>query len=243
VTRIRLDSLLVDKGLAESRHRAKAIIMSGQVTVDGLVIDKPGREVPMDCHVIVREALRYVSRGGLKLEAALDRFGIDPSGLNILDAGASTGGFTDCLLARGASRVVAVDVGYGQFHWNLRNDPRVVIMERVNFRFFTPDMLSFGVQAAVADLSFISLKLVMANFRLLIPSGGWFLPLVKPQFEVGRRDVGKGGVVRDQEKIMAAVESIKSEAGVSGFDIRGEMESPVRGPKGNREFFIFLVAK
>ncbi|MBM4327545.1 MAG: TlyA family RNA methyltransferase [Deltaproteobacteria bacterium] len=237
----RLDVLLVSKGLAPSRERARALVMAGKVLVDGLNVDKPGKEFPPDVNVILSEDIPYVSRGGLKLEAALDHFGINPAGLDALDGGASTGGFTDCLLKRGAARVIAVDVGYGQFDWTLRNDPRVTLLERTNLRYLDTTALPHPVDAAVADLSFISLKLVLGKFFEMLPSGGWLLALVKPQFEVGRAEVGKGGVVRNEAAIGRAVDEIKTFAEQCGFEVLGEMESPIRGPKGNREFFLRLV--
>ncbi len=237
----RLDILLVAKGLAESREMARALIMAGKVLVEGVRIEKPGRAFPDDSSLSVDQAAPYVSRGGIKLEAALDTFSIDPSGLSVLDAGASTGGFTDCLLRRGAVRILAVDVGYGQFHWKLRNDPRVTLLERTNLRFLDPENLPYSVDAAVADLSFISLKLVLPVFRRIVPIGGWFVPLVKPQFEVGREHVGKGGLVRDPERIKAAVDAVASSCGRQGFSVIGRSESPMKGPKGNREFFLHLV--
>lgn len=230
----------MERGLVSSRQRARALIMAGRVKVDGARIEKPGKEVPADAVLILEEDLPYVSRGGLKLEAALDAFSMDPAGLKVLDAGASTGGFTDCLLQRGAACVVAVDVGYGQFHWTLRGDPRVILLERTNIRFLAPASMPCPVEAAVADLSFISLKIVLPNLREILPPGGWLVALVKPQFEVGRSDVGKGGVVKDTAKIKAAVEGIKVFARDCGFDVLGETESPIKGPKGNREFFLHL---
>lgn len=238
----RLDALLVEKGLVSSRERARALIMAGKVTVDGVPVVKPGKEIPENASLSLKQDLRYVSRGGLKLEAALDSFGIDPSGLRILDAGASTGGFSDCLLQRAAARIIAVDVGYGQLHWKLRNDPRVTVMERTNIRFVEASALPHPVDAAVADLSFISLKLVLPKFKEFLPVRGWLVPLVKPQFEAGRADVGKGGVVRDATKIRAAVDSVKAFARASGFRVLAEMESPIKGPKGNQEFFLHLIS-
>jgi 23S rRNA (cytidine1920-2'-O)/16S rRNA (cytidine1409-2'-O)-methyltransferase len=231
---------MVERGLVASRQRARALIMAGRVRVDGARIEKPGKEVPTEAVLSLEADLPYVSRGGLKLEGALDAFGVDPFGLQVLDAGASTGGFTDCLLQRGATRVVAVDVGYGQFHWKLRCDRRVILLERTNIRFLDPNDVPIPVDAAVADLSFVSLKTVLPKFREILPAGGWLIVLVKPQFEVGRSDVGKGGVVKDLGKIKAAVERIKSFADQCGFDVLGEIESPIKGPKGNREFFLHL---
>ncbi len=238
---MRLDVLLLEKGAAPSRQRAQALIMAGKVFVDGVRSEKPGREFSVEVEITVKGDLPYVSRGGLKLEAALNGFGVDPSGLTVLDAGASTGGFSDCLLKRGAAHVVAVDVGYGQFHWSLRNDPRVTLLERTNIRLFNPDSLPRPVDAAVADLSFISLKLVFPQLYALLPPGAWLIPLVKPQFEVGKGEVGKGGVVRDAEKIQSAVEQVTRYAFDSGFQVAGQMESPILGPKGNREFLLHLI--
>lgn len=231
---------MVDKGLVPSRERARSLIMAGRVLVEGVRVEKAGKEVPYDAEVLVKEYMPYVSRGGLKLEAALDGFGVDPKGLSLLDAGASTGGFTHCLLERGAKRIIAVDVGYGQFDWELRKDPRVTLLERTNIRFLDPASLPFRVDGAVADLSFISLTLVLPKLHEILPLGGWLIPLVKPQFEVGRADVGKGGVVRDEQKIRAATEKVKSSAQGCGFQVLGELESPIRGPKGNREFLLYL---
>ncbi len=236
----RLDILMVEKGLAQSRERARSLIMAGRVLVQGVPVEKAGKDVPHDSEISVKEQMPYVSRGGLKLEAALDGFRVDPKGLSLLDAGASTGGFTDCLLKRGARRVIAVDVGYGQFDWDLRKDPRVTLLERTNIRFLEPVSLPYAVDGAVADLSFISLTLILPRFHEILSLGGWLIPLVKPQFEVGRADVGKGGVVRDDRKIGAAIEKVKRFAEGGGFQVLGELESPIRGPKGNREFFLHL---
>jgi 23S rRNA (cytidine1920-2'-O)/16S rRNA (cytidine1409-2'-O)-methyltransferase len=239
-TKKRLDTLLVEKGLATSREQARALIMAGQVLVEGLRVEKPGKEMPLDAQIFVKEQMPYVSRGGLKLESALDGFEVDPKGLSLLDAGASTGGFTHCLLERGARRVISVDVGYGQFDWRLRGDPRVILLERTNIRFLDPTSLPYSVDAVVADLSFISLTLVFPKFAEILPVAGWMIPLVKPQFEVGRADVGKGGVVRDDRKVSAAIEKVKRCAERSGFQVLGQLESPIKGPKGNREFFLHL---
>ncbi|MFH0824580.1 MAG: TlyA family RNA methyltransferase [Pseudomonadota bacterium] len=236
----RLDQLLVERGLAESRHQARAIVLAGMVLVDGGAADKPGKEVSEAVSLSLKERPAYVGRGGLKLEAALDGFSIDADGLTFLDAGASTGGFTDCLLQRGAARVIAVDVGYGQFHWRLRSDPRVCLLERTNLRFLGPEQLPSAIDAAVADLSFISLELVLERIHGFLPPGGRFIPLVKPQFEVGKGLVGKGGVVRDPSKIREVVDAMKAAAERFGFEVLGELESPVRGPKGNREVFLNL---
>ncbi len=236
-----MDALLSQRGLVDSRQRARALIMAGKVLVDGVKVEKPGREVGTEADIRLKEDQPYVSRGGLKLGPALVALEVDPAGLHILDAGASTGGFSDCLLQRGAAAIIALDVGYGQLAWRLREDPRVTVMERTNVRFLDPGSLPFPIDAAVADLSFISLKLVLPALYRLLPERGWLVALVKPQFEVGRSDVGKGGVVRDYEKMRAAVEGVKTFAETCGFVIRGESESPIRGPKGNREFFLHLV--
>jgi 23S rRNA (cytidine1920-2'-O)/16S rRNA (cytidine1409-2'-O)-methyltransferase len=236
----RLDALLTEQGLVSSRQKARALIMAGKVLVDGVRIDKPGKEVSTGAQVLVKEDSPYVSRGGIKLAGALDGFGINPSGLTILDAGASTGGFTHCLLLRGAARVIAVDVGYGQLDWNLRNDPRVTLMERINVRFLEPASIPYPVDAAVADLSFISLGLILARLKEIVLPGGWIVPLVKPQFEVGRGEVGKSGVVRDPGKIRSAIDNVKTFARKCGLEVLAELESPITGPKGNREFFLHL---
>ncbi len=233
----------MERGLAPSRQRAAALVMAGKVMVDGVRVDKPGKQVLGACEVSVKDDMPFVSRGGLKLVGALDAFDRNPLDLTILDAGASTGGFTDCLLQRGASKVIAVDVGYGQIDWTLRNDSRVIVIERVNIRSFTTADLPCPIDAAVADLSFISLRLVLPALRDLLPIGGWLVPLVKPQFEVGRADVGKGGVVRHEAKIRKAVDDISEFAAAVGFTVLGEVESPIRGPKGNREFFLNLVKR
>jgi len=236
----RLDILLLEKGLASSRQKARALIMAGKVLVNGMRVDKPGKELSDQARVSVEEELPYVGRGGLKLRAALEGFGINPRGLIILDAGASTGGFTDCLLDRGAAHVIAVDVGYGQFDWGLRNDPRVTLMERTNVRFLDPATLKHPVHGVVADLSFISLRVVLRKFHEILAAAGWVVPLIKPQFEVGKGEVGKGGVIRDYGKVRAAVDGVKEFAAAAGFVVLGELESPVRGQKGNREFFLYL---
>ncbi len=201
----------------------------------------PGRMFRVQQVLEIKEPLPYVSRGGIKLAAALDEFGIVPNGLTILDAGASTGGFTDCLLQRGAARVVAVDVGYGQFHWKLRTDPRVRLIERTNIRHLEVASVDEHIDAAVADLSFISLKLVFSKIAEILPEGAWLVPLVKPQFEVGRSEVGKHGVVRNSDAIAAAVSNVRTAATDSGFTVLNQVESVIRGPKGNREFLLHLV--
>ncbi len=239
--RVRIDKLLVDRGLVPSRERAQRLVLSGVVFASGQPVAKPGTLVQPDAPIEVRgEDLPYVSRGGLKLAAALDAFGVEPIGRVCLDVGASTGGFTDCLLQRGAARVYAVDVGYGQLAWTLRNDPRVVVMERTNFRFFSPERLPERPTLATADVSFISLRLLLPNLAHCLAEGADAVVLVKPQFEVGRGQVGSGGVVRDPALQREAVEAVKQAALDSGFTALGECASPILGPKGNREFFLHL---
>lgn len=242
-TKSRLDSLLIEKNLVSSRQRAQALIIAGRVFVNGVKHEKPGREVPVDSFLEVKEDLPYVSRGGLKLKAALDNFRVNVKGLRVMDAGASTGGFTDCLLQHGASSILAVDVGYGQFAWKLRKDPRVVLIERTNIRYFDKSLLPFELDAVVADLSFISLRLVLEKLRDLIPIGAWMIVLVKPQFEVGKDGVERGGVVRSRPKMMAAVENVKRFADSIGLTPAGLIESPIKGPKGNTEFLLHIIRK
>ncbi len=241
-TKKRLDVVICERGLARSRQHAAALIMAGKVFVNGAKVEKAGAQVAADASLRVVEDRPYVSRGGVKLAAALERFAIDPRDLVILDAGASTGGFTHCLLEKGARQVVCVDVGYGQMDWQLRNDPRVLLMEHTNIRHVKPEMLPVALDAAAADLSFISLKLVFPVVRRLLRPGSWFLPLVKPQFEVGRAHVGKGGVVRNFEHIARALAEVKDAAATAGFEVKSEVESCIRGPKGNREFFLYLIS-
>ena len=235
---VRLDELLVLRGLAESRSQAQRLLMAGQVQVAGQIVDKAGKQVPADVTVEVKSRLRYVSRGGLKLEAALDTFDLDPAGRICADIGASTGGFTDCLLQRGAARVYAIDVGYGQLAWSLRTDPRVVVIERVNVRFL--EELPERIEFATVDVSFISLRLVLQRVaRLLIPTGQT-IALIKPQFEVGKGLVGKGGVVRDPQLHRLAIEKVLTGAENTGFAALGLIRSPIRGPAGNVEFLVWL---
>jgi len=235
---VRLDELLVLRGLAESRSQAQRLLMAGQVQVAGQIVDKAGKQVSADVTVEVKSRLPYVSRGGLKLEAALDAFGLDPAGRICADIGASTGGFTDCLLQRGAARVYAIDVGYGQLAWSLRTDPRVVVIERMNVRFL--EELPERIEFATVDVSFISLRLVLQRVaRLLIPTGQT-IALIKPQFEVGKGLVGKGGVVRDPQLHRLAIEKVLTGAEGTGFAAQGLIRSPIRGPAGNVEFLVWL---
>jgi 23S rRNA (cytidine1920-2'-O)/16S rRNA (cytidine1409-2'-O)-methyltransferase len=238
----RLDKILVDRKMADSRERARALIMAGQVVVDDHAAAKAGQMVSADAQIRLKgEALPFVSRGGLKLEKALEMFAIDVTGLTALDAGASTGGFTDCLLQRGASKVFAVDVGYGQLAWKLRGDARVVNMEKTNIRYLEPGQLDEVPDIAVIDVSFISLDKVLAPVSRLVKDGGRIVALIKPQFEVGRGEVGKGGVVRDREKHQRVVDTVHQLAESLGLAVQGVVESPILGPKGNREFLISLI--
>jgi len=241
--RQRIDLLLVERGLAPSRARAQALVLAGAVVAGERRVDKPGQLVDPALDVRLKEGAapqRYVSRGAQKLEAALQAFPVDPAGLACADLGASTGGFTDLLLQRGAARVYAVDVGYGQLHPRLRSDPRVVVRERENARFLTAEALGERVDLVVGDLSFISLRLVLPAVRAILREGGWALLLVKPQFEVGKGEVGKGGVVRDQGKRRAALEAVAAAARQQGFEVQGHVESPLEGPAGNREWLLAL---
>ncbi len=239
----RLDKILVERGLAESRERARALILAGQVVIGDHAAMKAGQMIPVDSDIRLKGGLPYVSRGGMKLEKALDEFAIDVDGVCALDVGASTGGFTDCLLQRGARKVFAVDVGYGQLAWKLRNDERVVCIERMNIRFLEPEALSEIPGLAVIDASFISLEKVLPNTIRLIGDEAEIVALIKPQFEVGRGEVGKGGVVRDPAKHREVVESVTALSERLGLEVKGVIESPVLGPKGNREFLIYLKKK
>lgn len=242
--KVRLDQLLLDKGLAASRERAKTTIMSGLVFVDGRRWDKPGAQVAPDCALEVRgDPNPYVSRGGLKLEKALSVFGHDPSGQICVDCGASTGGFTDVLLQNGASKVYAVDVGYGQLAWRLRNAPRVVSMERTNIRYVTAQQIPEPIDLAVMDLSFISLALVLPPVRALLKEDGRVICLIKPQFEAGREAVGKKGVVRDRAVHLRVLEKFQTDARSAGFTVLDMNHSPVKGPEGNIEYLGYLSAR
>lgn len=237
----RLDVLLTERGLQESRQRAQAVIMSGEVFVNGQRVDKPGTAVAEDAQIEVRGGtLAYVSRGGLKLEKAMAAFPIDLNGAVCADIGASTGGFTDCMLQNGAEKVYAVDVGYGQLAWNLRNDPRVVNLERTNARYLTREQISEEVQFFSVDVSFISLTLILPPVRELLAPGGQAVCLIKPQFEAGREKVGKKGVVRDRAVHEEVIEKIRCFALENGYSVLGLTYSPVKGPEGNIEYLIYL---
>jgi 23S rRNA (cytidine1920-2'-O)/16S rRNA (cytidine1409-2'-O)-methyltransferase len=237
----RLDTLLVEKGIASSRQKAQALIMAGEVLVDGQPVTKPGSAVSPVAEVTAKTAPHpFVSRGGVKLAGALEHYRLDVTGKACLDVGASTGGFTDCLLQNGARCVYAVDVGYGQLAWQLRQDPRVHVFERTNIRRMPPELLPERVALATIDVSFISLKLVVpAVMKCLRPEAD-ILALIKPQFEVGRNQVGKGGVVRDRALHRQVIESLSGRFSRLGLQAAPPVPSPIRGPKGNIEFFILL---
>lgn len=239
----RLDVLLTEQGYADTRSKAQAIIMAGQVYVDGQKADKPGISYEETVRIEVRgESCPYVSRGGLKLEKALRDFDVKPEGFVCSDSGASTGGFTDCLLQQGAAKVFAIDVGYGQLDWKIRSDPRVVVMERTNIRYVTPEQLGEPLDLSVIDVSFISLKIVLPAVKALLkPDQGQVLCLIKPQFEAGREKVGKKGVVRDPETHREVLDSFVALARELGFTLLGLTYSPVKGPEGNIEFLGHLT--
>jgi 23S rRNA (cytidine1920-2'-O)/16S rRNA (cytidine1409-2'-O)-methyltransferase len=240
--KVRADVLVQQRGLAESRTKAQALILAGSVVAGDHRVEKPGQLVDEAVELRLKEQLKYVSRGGLKLEAALDAFKLSPDGRTCVDLGASTGGFTDVLLQRGARKVHAVDVGYGQLHPRLRADNRVVVHERVNARALSQEILGERCTAAVADLSFISLRLVLpALLSVLTPKDAWICVLVKPQFEAGRAEVGKGGVVRDAAVHERVVAEISREIQRLGLTLCGSLESPLEGPAGNREFLVAAV--
>ena len=236
--KVRLDELLVLRALAENRSQAQRLILAGEVSVGDRVLDKAGHLVPEDAEVRVAASPRYVSRGGLKLEHALQVFGVDPEGWVCADIGASTGGFTDCLLQRGAARVYAIDVGYGQLAWSLRQDSRVVSIERANIRRL--ESLPEAVRLAVIDVSFIGLALVLPRAASLLVADGEVMALIKPQFEVGKGQVGKGGVVREPALHRYAIEKVLREALSLGLAPSGVTRSPITGPAGNVEFFTRL---
>jgi 23S rRNA (cytidine1920-2'-O)/16S rRNA (cytidine1409-2'-O)-methyltransferase len=236
----RLDQLLCDRGLAESRQRAQSLILAGSVRVDGQRVDKPGTRIAPDREIVVIGPDHpFVGRGGVKLAHALDRFGVDPAGKTCIDIGASTGGFTDCLLQRGAARVIAIDVGRGQLHWRLRNDARIRVTEGCNARSLDRDIVPDPIDIATIDVSFISLRLILPPL-LTLDLRGPVVALVKPQFEAGRREVGRGGVVRDPALQRRTVEAIARFGGEIGLPATGLTESPITGADGNREFFLQL---
>ena len=237
----RLDKLLVEKGVVQSRERARALVMEGRITVDGQTLEKPGTLIKMDAHLQIQgEDLVYVSRGGVKLEAALKAFGVDPEGKVVIDVGASTGGFTDCVLQKGAKKVYAIDVGYGQLAWRLQKDPRVISLERRNIRYLKKEEVSEEADLILVDASFISIEKFLPHLVGFLKTGGDLLCLIKPQFEVGKGEVGKGGVVRDSKLHQKVVDRISQFGRGLGLTVGGVIESPLLGPKGNKEFFIHL---
>lgn len=237
----RIDRLLLEKGLTASREKAKALVMAGQVVVDDKRIDKAGEMVSIDSNIRIKgEVMPYVSRGGLKLERALDHFTIDVKGKVAVDVGASTGGFTDCLLQRGIKKVYSIDVGYGQMALKVKDDPRVISIERMNIREIKPDTIPEKVGLIVVDVSFISLTKVLPHLIPLMKDTSEIIALIKPQFEVGKGEVGKGGIVKDESKIEKAIEDISNFAKGSNLEVVGVVESPILGAKGNREFLTYL---
>ena len=242
--KLRLDRLLVDRGLVESREKGQALILSGQVMVNNQKVEKAGALVPEDGDIrILGTPMPYVSRGGLKLEAALREFKGDVSGKTAIDVGDSTGGFTDCLLQHGCKKVYAIDVGYGQMAWKLRQDPRVVVIERRNIRDIDPSLIPEPVDIAVIDVSFISLEKVIPPVQQFLKPGAAVVALIKPQFEVNREQVGKGGIVRDEAAREAAKERITAFVQEQGFDVRGVIPSPITGQDGNVEYLIYAVRR
>ena len=239
--RERLDRLLVARGLVPTRERAQALILAGRVRVDGARLDKAGARVPLEATVEVTPGPRWVSRGAVKLEHALHAFSVAVAGRSALDVGASTGGFTQALLAAGAAQVIALDVGRGQLDWSLRQDPRVTVLEGVNARYLQPFTLPFAVTLACADVSFISLKRVLPSVAACLTPPGEIVALAKPQFEVGRGRVGHGGIVRDPGLHRAVLEDLHAFAVTQGLGLRGLCASPIRGAEGNVEFFLHLV--
>ena len=241
MSKIRLDQLVFEKGYAPSREKARALIMSGCVFLDGQRADKPGQQVSPDADPEVRShELPFVSRGGYKLDKAIRVFGIDPTGKTCIDCGASTGGFTDVLLQHGAAKVYAVDVGYGQLAWKLREDPRVICLERTNLRYVTEEQIPEKLDLAVCDVSFISLRLVMPAVAKLLKPGAEIMCLIKPQFEAGRELVGKKGVVRDSAVHEQVIRGILDFMPTIGFSVCGLDYSPITGPEGNIEFLLYM---
>lgn len=237
----RVDALLVARGLCDSREQAKRLVLAGEVKHGDKVIDKPSVKLPLDAHLEVKEKPKYVGRGGFKLEGALDAFGVDPTGWVCFDVGASTGGFTDCLLQRGAARVHAVDVGTNQLVWKLRNDPRVIAKEQFNARHMVPSDIGEKVNLAVMDLSFISLTKVLPAVFSILEEAGSVICLIKPQFELNREDIGKGGIVRDPDLHERAVEKIrKFVTELHGREWRGVIPSTITGTDGNQEFLAWI---
>lgn len=242
--KIRLDELLMQKGLFESRAKAQASIIAGLILIDNQKMEKPGIKVEDTAEVrVLGDACPYVSRGGTKLEKALDDFKVDAAGLTAADIGAGTGGFTDCLLKRGAKKVFAIDVGYGQIDWKLRNDPRIVVIERKNARELTLDELKEKVDLIVMDVSFISILKILPALLNILKDNGTVVTLIKPQFEAGRGEVPRGGVIRDKNTLKKVLENIRSGIADIGYNYIGETQSPITGREGNVEFFMCLKRK
>jgi 23S rRNA (cytidine1920-2'-O)/16S rRNA (cytidine1409-2'-O)-methyltransferase len=241
VDKERLDRLLVDQGLVASREAAVRTILAGGVLVDGAIVDKPAKLVTRGAHIEVERPAAFVSRAGEKLAAALDTFSIDPCGVTAMDVGCSTGGFTDCLLQRGAQRVYAVDVGYGLIDWKLRQDPRVLLLERTNIRYIDRSHIPERIDLAVIDVSFISLTLVLPSVVPLLCDRGRVVALIKPQFEVGKGQVGSGGIVRDEAQRRAVTDKVISCARGLGLEAAGVLDSPIKGRKGNQEILVSFV--
>jgi 23S rRNA (cytidine1920-2'-O)/16S rRNA (cytidine1409-2'-O)-methyltransferase len=241
VRKDRVDRLLVERGMVPSRERARALIMAGKVIAEGKRIDKPGIQINVDTPLRLHEGdSAYVSRGGEKIEGALKAFAIDPKGMTVMDVGASTGGFTDCILQKGAKKVYAVDVGYGQLAWRLQKDPRVINLERRNIRYLKRDEVQEEIDLILVDASFISIEKFLSHLLGFLKTGGAILSLIKPQFEVGKGEVGKGGVVREKALHEKVIDRISNFSRGLGLTVLGVTESPLLGPKGNREFFIYL---
>jgi 23S rRNA (cytidine1920-2'-O)/16S rRNA (cytidine1409-2'-O)-methyltransferase len=241
VKKDRVDIILVERGMVPSREKARALIMAGKVRVDGKSVTKPGIQIKGDAQVHLEAGSSpYVSRGGEKIAGALKAFGVDPRGMIVMDVGASTGGFTDCILQKGAKKVYAVDVGYGQLAWRLQKDPRVINLERRNIRYLPREEVQEETDLIVVDTSFISIEKFLPHLLGFLKRGGAILSLIKPQFEVGKGEVGKGGVVRDKALHEKVIDRISSFSRGLGLTVLGVTESPLLGPKGNREFFVYL---
>ena len=238
--KVRLDSLLIERGLVTTRQQAIGLILSGNILVDGIKIEKAGKAVPEDAEIVVKETLRYVGRGGLKLEEAIRSFNLNVKDKSAIDIGASTGGFTDCLLQHGAKKVYAVDVGYGQLHWRLRQDPRVINIEKTHILKFDWRLIQDPIDIAAVDLSFISVTRIFPVLCEHLQQSATVIILVKPQFEVGKGEVGKGGIVRNMDKIQKAVDKVISHAVKAGFKVRGLIKSPITGQKGNIEYLLYI---
>ncbi len=236
----RLDTILIERNLVESKHKAQAIILAGQVFVNNRKIDKPGKKFSKDINIFIKELPKYVSRGGLKLEHAINSFGIDVKNKICMDVGASTGGFTDCLLQHGAKKVYAIDVGYGQLHYKLRNDPRIINIEKCNFRYIEKKIILEPIDLCTVDVSFISLKLIIPRCLDFLKDNGNIVALIKPQFEAGKDEVEKGGLIKNPEKHKKILENLFKFFNELNLKNYGCIESPILGQKGNKEFLIYL---